>query len=79
LKPFFWKIIARSNQAVEVPKWWAEKIWCPNGACILGCILVGEIDPSKLLRPKIAKALAHNEPLLERIRRAKSESGGGQI
>jgi hypothetical protein len=48
-------------------------------ACLLECILVGEADPSKLLRPKIAKVLAHNEPLLERLRRAKSESTGGQI
>lgn len=48
-------------------------------ACLLECVLAGEADPTKLLRPKIANVLAHNKPLLERLRKARSEGSGGPI
>ncbi len=48
-------------------------------ACLLECVLVGEADPSRLLRPKIAKVLAHNKPLLARLKRAKSAGGDGPV
>jgi hypothetical protein len=48
-------------------------------ACLLECVLAGEADPSKLLRPKIARVLAQNEPLLERLKRAKSEGDSGPV
>ncbi len=33
-------------------------------ACLLECVLAGEADPSKLLRPKISNVLEHNEPFV---------------
>jgi hypothetical protein len=48
-------------------------------ACLLECVLAGEADPSRLLRPKISKVLAQNELLLERLKRAKSEGDGGPV
>jgi len=48
-------------------------------ACLLECVLAGEVDPSKLLRAKIAKVLAQNESLSERLRKAKSEGDGGPV
>jgi hypothetical protein len=48
-------------------------------ACLLECVLAGEADLSKLVRPKIAKVLAQNEPLLLRLKRAKSEGDSGPV
>ena len=48
-------------------------------AFLLECVLAGEADPSKLLRPKIAKVLAQNEPLLVRLKRAKSKGDSGPV
>jgi len=48
-------------------------------ACLLECVLAGEADPSKLLRPKIAKVLAHNQGLWERLKKARSEGESGPI
>lgn len=48
-------------------------------ACLLECVLAGEADPSKLTRTKIAKVLAHNASLLDRLTKAKSEGDNGSI
>ena len=48
-------------------------------ACLLECVIAGEATPSKLRRPKIAKVLECNEPLLKRLERARSGSDGGKI
>jgi hypothetical protein len=48
-------------------------------ACLLECVLAGDADPSKLLRPKIAKVLQNNEPLSKRLKKAKSESESGPV
>jgi hypothetical protein len=48
-------------------------------ACLLECVIAGEADPEKLRRPKIAKILTRNRPLLERLRRAKSAGESGPV
>ena len=48
-------------------------------ACLLECVLAGEADPAKLHRPKIAKVLANNPSLLERLRNARSEGDNGPV
>jgi hypothetical protein len=48
-------------------------------ACLLECVIAGEADPSKILRPKIARVLAHNQPLLQRLGKARSERDGGWV
>jgi hypothetical protein len=60
---------------------------CNNGlsldevylACLLECVLAGEAEPSKLLRPKITNVLIHNKALWERLRQAKSEVEGRPV
>lgn len=42
-------------------------------ACFLECVLAGEADPSKVLRPKIARVLQRDESLLKRLKRARSD------
>ncbi|HWE48365.1 MAG TPA: hypothetical protein VG273_01160 [Bryobacteraceae bacterium] len=48
-------------------------------ACLLECVLAGCADPSKLLRPKIARVLERNELLLGRLKMAMSEGNGGPV
>lgn len=48
-------------------------------ACLLECVLAGEADPAKLRRPKIAKVLANNTSLLERLRTARSDGNSGPV
>lgn len=48
-------------------------------ACLIECILAGEVHPSKLLRPKIANVLAHNEALLQRLKKAKLDGETGPV
>jgi hypothetical protein len=48
-------------------------------ACLLECVLAGEADPAKLHRPRIAKVLANNTPLLERLRKARSDGDSGPV
>jgi hypothetical protein len=45
-------------------------------ACLLECVIAGSADLAKLQRPKIAKILERNEPLLRRLRRAQSVHDG---
>jgi hypothetical protein len=60
---------------------------CNNGlsadeeyfACLLECVIAGEAEPSKLKRLKIGKTLAHNESLLNRLLRAKSDNDGVRL
>ncbi len=60
---------------------------CNNGfsideaylACLLECVLAGDTDPVRLHRPKIAKVLGNNTPLLERLRKARSEGDSGPV
>jgi hypothetical protein len=48
-------------------------------ACLLECAIAGEADPQKVRRPKIAKVMTRNTSLLERLRRARSESDSGPV
>jgi hypothetical protein len=48
-------------------------------ACLLECVLAGEVNPSKLQRPKIANVLDHNKGLQERLRRSKSAGPSGPV
>lgn len=48
-------------------------------ACLLECVLAGDADPSKLLRPKIANVLTHNGSLIRRLKRARSEGEDGPV
>lgn len=48
-------------------------------ACLLECVIAGEATPSKLQRSKIAKILEHNETLLKRLEKARSDGDGGKI
>lgn len=48
-------------------------------ACLLECVIAGEATPSKLQRPKIAKALEHNGALLKRLGNAQSEGEDGKV
>ena len=45
-------------------------------ACLLECVIAGEADPSKILRPKIARVLSHNRTLLQRLVKARSRGDG---
>jgi hypothetical protein len=47
--------------------------------CLLECVLAGEADPAKLHRPKIARVLANNTFLLERLRKARSDGANGPV
>jgi hypothetical protein len=57
---------------------------CNNGfsadeeylACLLECIVVGDVDPSRM-RPKIERILGNSSGLVTKLRRARSEGGGG--
>lgn len=48
-------------------------------ACFLECVLAGEADPGRIQRPKIAKILANDIALLERLRSARRKSGATPI
>ena len=43
-------------------------------ACFLECVLAGEADPEMVRRVKIAKVLANDAVLLERLRRSRREN-----
>jgi hypothetical protein len=51
-------------------------------AILVECILCGTIDPAKLCREKVRRAIAQNDPLRQRIERAKKEPStvdGGRL
>ncbi|HXR39539.1 MAG TPA: hypothetical protein VN776_10625 [Terracidiphilus sp.] len=45
-------------------------------ACLLECVIAGQAEPSKLQRHKIGKILTGNQPLLNRLRSARSDDDG---
>ncbi len=57
---------------------------CNNGlspdeqylACLLECVVIGEVDPDKIERPKVARILSRNRLLAERLARARRNVGG---
>jgi hypothetical protein len=48
-------------------------------ACLLECVLAGEVDPARFRRSKITGVLEHNTLLMERLRRARSEASDGPV
>jgi hypothetical protein len=48
-------------------------------ACMLECVLAGEVDPARFRRSKIKEVMEHNALLMERLRRARSEAAGGPV
>ena len=40
-------------------------------ACLLECVIAGDVDPNKIARPRIARSLTRNQPLAERLRKAR--------
>jgi hypothetical protein len=46
-------------------------------ACLLECVLVGDTDPSKIQRSKIATILTRSEPLRKRLQAARTERTEG--
>lgn len=45
-------------------------------ACLLECVMAGDVDPTKMRRPKIARTLTHTAALLQRLQSAKAEHDG---
>jgi hypothetical protein len=48
-------------------------------ACLLECVIAGEVDPLKLGRSKIGNVLSHNEALVERLKRARTQREEGIV
>jgi len=44
-------------------------------ACLLECVVAGDVDPNKIERPKVARSLTRNHRLSERLKKARKIIG----